>query len=200
MDQGWAAVIAAGVAAVVAVAASFIGVWLGRRTVRDQAQVEHGQWLRNQRQEAYVQCLDTWDGAMRAFEALIDEAEERKRQYRWETDNVGGNPFFAQEIFGVVEEISGPVNEALERVRLLGPDAVERAAKNLEDALNGIGGAVRAGTSEEDWEEWPNHAFWYEARRNATECRRNFFDEAQAVIRTAPDTARRSLWRSRSPR
>lgn len=193
MDQGWAALAAAVVAGVV-------GIWVGRRTVRDQAQVEHGQWLRNQRQEAYVQALDTWDGVLRAFEALIDGAEELKQRYRQETDNVGGNPFFDQQIFSEVEAISGPANGVLERVRLLGPDAVEKAAKNLEDALNGIGGAIRAGTSQQPSEEWPNHAFWYEARRNATECRRKFFDETRSVIRTAPDTERRSFWRSRSSR
>ncbi len=41
MDQGVAAVVAAGAAGTVAVASSFIGVWAGRRQVRDQAKVEH---------------------------------------------------------------------------------------------------------------------------------------------------------------
>ncbi|MFD3336032.1 hypothetical protein ACFWV1_25810 [Streptomyces sp. NPDC058700] len=188
MDQGWAAVIAAGVAAVVAVAASFIGVWLGRRTVRDQAQVEHGQWLRNQRQEAYVAVLDTWDVAMSAFEAIIDGSEERKGAHTWATENVGGNPFLSTVLFGEVDQHSGPVNEALERVRLLGPDPVERAAKNLEDALKGLGGAIRANSGEEELQDWPNHAFWNEARRNASECRREFFRLARSEIRTAPST------------
>ncbi|MFB7592333.1 hypothetical protein [Streptomyces sp. NPDC056169] len=185
MDQGWAAVTAAGVAVL---GSLVVGFRAGRRTVRDQAQVEHGQWLRNQRQEAYVKVLDTWDRAMSAFETIIDGSEERKEAHGWETDNVGSNPFLSTVLFAEVDRISGPSNEALERVRLLGPDPVERAAKNLEDALKGIGGAIRANSGEDELQDWPNHAFWNEARRNATECRREFFDLARSVIRTAPST------------
>jgi len=186
MDQGWAALIAA-------VTAGVVGLWVGRRTVRDQAQVEHGQWLRNQRQEAYVRVLDTWDTALRSLEEIVDGAEERKRRHEREVETSdGGVMFFEYRIRAEVERASGPVNEALERVRLLGPDAVEKAAKNLEDALQGLGGAIRAHTGEEEVEEhWPDSAFWHEARRNATGCRRDFFDLARAVTRTAPDTKRR---------
>ncbi|MFE0699099.1 hypothetical protein [Streptomyces sp. NPDC058872] len=45
MDQGVAAVIAAGVAGVVGVTGSLIGMRMGRRQVSDQAQVEHEQWV-----------------------------------------------------------------------------------------------------------------------------------------------------------
>ncbi|MFE4658193.1 hypothetical protein ACFRFJ_16100 [Streptomyces hydrogenans] len=50
-------------------AGSFIGVWVGRRQVRDQAKVEHEQWLRGQRQEAFVDFLALWDEAV----AQLDE-------------------------------------------------------------------------------------------------------------------------------
>ncbi|MGW5003257.1 hypothetical protein ACWEP8_37015 [Streptomyces hydrogenans] len=190
MDQGQAAIAAGGMAAFAALVGSFVGARVGRRTVRDQAQVEHGQWLRNKRQEAYVSVLAAWDGAIQAFEAVLEGAEDRIARYRWEVENSdGGVMFFDAALFDEVKEISAPVVEALERVRLLGPDAVERAAMNLEDALLGIGGAVRAGATAEA-DQWPNRAAWSEARRNAGECRQEFFNLSRDVLRTAPDTDR----------
>ncbi|MFF6844632.1 hypothetical protein ACFY8X_38580 [Streptomyces tanashiensis] len=188
MDQGLAAVIAAGVAG----AAGLLGVRVGRRTVRDQALVEHGQWLRGQRQEAYVQLLDVWDAAIRAFEAILEDPDHRREVARYEDEqrNIDGWGHLGDELFDEVEQISGPVNEALERVRLLGPESLEKAAMNLEDALLGLGGAMRAGTSDGTW---PKHDVWAEMKRNATECRRDFFDLSRGVIRTAPDTRRRRL-------
>jgi len=186
MTEGWGMVVAAAIALI----GVLCGLLIGRRQVRDQAQVEHGQWLRGQRQEAYVQFLDVWDGAMRAFEVILEESDQRKQLARYEDEqrNVDGWGNLAEEIFGEVEQISGPVNEALERVRLLGPESLEKAAVNLEDALKGLGGAMRAGTGEGSW---PKYDFWDEVKRNATECRREFFDLSRAVIRTAPDTGRR---------
>ena len=190
MDQGQAALAAGGMAAFAALVGSFVGARVGRRTVRDQAQVEHGQWLRGQRQEAYVKLLDAWDGAIGAFEAVLEGAEDRIARYRGEVETLGGGyMFFDAALFDEVEEISAPVVEALERVRLLGPDTVERAAMNLEDALLGIGGAVRSGATAEA-DRWPNRAAWFEARNNAGECRQEFFNQCRNVLRTAPDTDR----------
>lgn len=189
MDQGQAALAAGGMAAFAALVGSFVGARVGRRNVRDQAQVDHGHWLRDQRQEAYVKLFDAWDGAIRAFEAVLEGSEERIARYRWETDNLGGNTHFDTALFAEVEQISAPVTVALERVRLLGPDRVERAAVNLEDALLGVAGAVRAGATVEA-DQWPNHALWFDARRNAGECRREFFNLSRDVLRTAADIDR----------
>ncbi|MFH8581605.1 hypothetical protein [Streptomyces zaomyceticus] len=185
MTEGWGMVVAAAIGLI----GVLCGLFIGRRTVRDQARVEHGQWLRGQRQEAYVQCLDAWDGAMRAFEAILEESDQRRQIARYEDEqrSIDGWGHLGEELFGEVEQISGPVNEALERVRLLGPESLDKAAMNLEDALKGLGGAMRAGAGEGSW---PRYDFWNEMKSNATDCRREFFDLSRTVIRTAPDTRR----------
>lgn len=57
MGEQWATIMAA----VIAVCGVPVGILVGRWQVTDQAAVEHGQWLRGQRQEAYIALLDAWD-------------------------------------------------------------------------------------------------------------------------------------------
>ncbi|MET8562694.1 hypothetical protein ABZV75_19595 [Streptomyces flaveolus] len=64
------AVVAALIAGIVAVAGGFIGVYVGRRQVRDEARTEHEQWLRGQRQEAQPRRTRTERGSARDQEAL----------------------------------------------------------------------------------------------------------------------------------
>ncbi|MGW6570066.1 hypothetical protein [Streptomyces sp. NPDC054975] len=120
MDQGWAAVIAAGVAAVVALFGAFIGVWVGRRTVRDQAHVEHGQWLRGQRQETYVVFLAAWDQAQAKFSDFVGRLGEWHTFPGGTLDEV--TDLASEELHATVEGI----RRAAEPLHLVGPDEVDQ--------------------------------------------------------------------------
>ncbi|MFE2821919.1 hypothetical protein [Streptomyces sp. NPDC059271] len=65
MSEAWAAIIAAVAAGFFGIGGILTGIIVGRRQTTDQATVEHGQWLRGQRQAAYTEALAAWD----AFEA-----------------------------------------------------------------------------------------------------------------------------------
>ncbi|CAM5553100.1 hypothetical protein SBADM41S_11256 [Streptomyces badius] len=56
------------------------GFRAGRQQVKDQAQVEHEQWLRGQRQEAYADFLAAWDAAYAALKQEVTRTAEH-----WET-------------------------------------------------------------------------------------------------------------------
>ncbi|MFB7867316.1 hypothetical protein [Streptomyces sp. NPDC056069] len=186
MDQGVAAVAAAGVAGTVAVAGSFIGVWVGRRTVRDQAKVEHEQWLRGQRQEAYIAVLDAWDAAVRDLRQLEEGAAEHVQALREEVAQFGNSEevweLEGRRIRTTVDELSAPVFHVLERVQILGPKSVDRAAINLEEALHFMGGALRARAGTE---RWPGPDM-FEAVRVTSQARTEFMNVSRAVLRSAP--------------
>ncbi|MFB7454860.1 hypothetical protein [Streptomyces sp. NPDC056194] len=184
MDQGWAAVIAAGVAGVVALIGAFIGVWLGRRTVRDQAQVEHQQWLRGQRQEAYVAFVAEWDELLPKFEDLVLDEHQMEildQEDGWDEANMAVVESMHQDL--------APLRRAAERILMLGPDPVERAATAMvdaaEDVLVGIGAQyVPPEEGHERLEEYWRAVGQTDARRSA------FLQETRKVLRQAPDTKR----------
>ncbi|MEU6979616.1 hypothetical protein [Streptomyces sp. NPDC046371] len=189
MDQGVAAVVAAAVAGTVAVAGSFIGVWVGRRTVRDQAQVEHDQWLRGKRQEAYLALTDAWDDAIPKWEARVldpDDPDDPRinrlnREDAW--DEAGMQA--AQRM----EADRAPVRRAVEGVQLLGPDPVERAAAAMLDTLEelSVGIAAQYVAPEEGHE--PLEHYW-QARGEVERRREAFLAAARDAVRRTPDTRR----------
>ncbi|MEU5417080.1 hypothetical protein [Streptomyces clavifer] len=125
MGEQWGTV----VAAAIGFGGLFVGLFVGRRQVTDEAQVEHGQWLRGQRQEAYAQLLDVWDKAFRETLDVTNHPESHheaheQRGHDWETE-VGPH---IQEI---VAEAWEPVLRAVERVELLGPSTVMEATEYM---------------------------------------------------------------------
>lgn len=78
-----ATIIAAAIAATGALVGVFSGIIVGRHQVTDQASVEHGQWLRGQRQEAYTAFLTAWDAGIPEFRELVLESDVRHP--RWPT-------------------------------------------------------------------------------------------------------------------
>ena len=69
MDQGQAAVWAAAIGVPGVLLSGVLSYRAGRRQVRDQGANEHMQWLRQQRQQCYVQFLQAVDACMKALEA-----------------------------------------------------------------------------------------------------------------------------------
>ena len=68
MAEQWGTFITGGIALIGVLA----GIYVGRWQVTHQARVEHGQWLRGQRQEAYVALLGVWDTCVKDFQEMVD--------------------------------------------------------------------------------------------------------------------------------
>ncbi|MFE2128070.1 hypothetical protein [Streptomyces amritsarensis] len=180
MTEGWGMV----VAAAIALAGVLCGLFVGRRQVRDQAQVEHGQWLRGQRQEAYVRFIAAWDEGIPKFEARILTDEDD----RW----IGSMDESMEEIGDMaattMHKEQEPLRAAAERVQMLGPEEVEDAVSGMlntvDDLIMGIVAQYAEGNRD-------NLASYWEAMGQTGPRRATFVSAAQGVLRTAPDTGRR---------
>ncbi|MCX4869813.1 hypothetical protein OHU11_00295 [Streptomyces sp. NBC_00257] len=165
------------------------GFFLGRRQVRDQAAVEHGQWLRGQRQDAYVALLDAWDTAVKEFQEEIDQGEYFDEIAAHEEARMGDSFWEDHEesTAAHVDRISEGVQRPLERVLLLGPELVDKACINLAEALEALGSSVRSksGTS-----GWPNYDMYRDMYRNAGKARSAFLDASRESMRAAPRPGR----------
>ncbi|MFJ2225595.1 hypothetical protein ACIOFY_36835 [Streptomyces anulatus] len=186
MDQGIAAVIAAGAAGAVAVAGSFIGVWVGRRQVRDQAHVEHEQWLRGQRQEAFVEFLAIWDGAVAQLqERTLDDDNIAVLNHTdgWDTEN--------ELVAEAMHQDRIPVLRAGERVLMLGPQPVAHATTAMLDALEDVAVGIGAQYLDPPPRGTGRYDTYWAAVAAASVRREEFVAEATELLQTAPDTKRR---------
>ena len=133
MDQGIAAAFA-GVAGLLGAAiGGFAAVWGARvsaettarataQQVRDQAEVDHGQWLREQRLVAYRNLLVAYDKYSAVASALSRDLEPGTSSSPGpESLSVGG--------------AADAVTQAYNEVRLVGPDDVRDAAEGLWGAV-----------------------------------------------------------------
>ncbi|MGA5363923.1 hypothetical protein [Streptomyces purpurascens] len=178
--------IAAIAAGVFGIGGAWIGFLGGRRQTIDQAQVEHQQWLRGQRQEAYTGFLSAFDSSLIALDVVIGNLRTRL-----DPGTYAGGEFEQQRVsyFATqLGEVMRPVRDRLERAQLLGPDAASMAAKRLSDALNEIVGDVvsygmRAPTTD-DVDERAGEFF--QRTVGLLELRDQFFLEARKVVMTAP--------------
>nr|BFD83064.1 hypothetical protein StreXyl84_24650 [Streptomyces sp. Xyl84] len=119
MDQGIAALIAAGVGLLGAVVGGAAAVWgakIGaersaravRQQVQDQAAAEHAHWLRQQRSEAYEQFEDAYNEVARRVELGEEEdvtqaVELIRTLYRWQARiEILGPPAVAESAEGVL--------------------------------------------------------------------------------------------------
>ena len=122
MTEGWGMV----VAAAIGVIGVLCGLFIGRRTVRDQALVEHKQWLRGQSQEAYVALLAEWDKLLPQFSGHLLSLEEL---HDVASSNVVDEASDAVEQLAV--DLIEPFVLAAERVHMLGPGPVDEAANAM---------------------------------------------------------------------
>ncbi|MDC2960374.1 hypothetical protein PO587_38710 [Streptomyces gilvifuscus] len=103
MSETTATILAAIAGGLFALAAAYIGYRAGRRQTTDQATVEHGQWLRGQRQQVRVHAY-----------AQDPSLEDPVTTARRTTDTA-----------------SKSIRKAKERVDLLGPSLVEKRADEM---------------------------------------------------------------------
>ncbi|WP_030618196.1 hypothetical protein [Streptomyces fulvoviolaceus] len=178
MTDGWGTVIAT----VIPAAAGFIGIAVGRATTRDQATVEHKQWLRGQRQEAYVEFLAVWD---RALGELVDKLDSLNR---WDSlmDDWEGDPESAREdIYEAVAAIPARVKTPRERVLLLGPDGVDDLADNMLANITAMHTALLEHLNEELGLAAARVRF-EEAHGRGLENRGEWLNRVKDVLRAAP--------------
>ncbi|MFI0243049.1 hypothetical protein [Streptomyces sp. NPDC016845] len=124
MSESWGTVAAAVAAGLLGIGGVLLGLIVGRRQVSDQAQVEHGQWLRGQRVEAYLELLRAWDTALSAIGDLQEDWDQ-ERDATIENVGAGGLAERMREL--VVERVNAPLTDAqgaAERVLLVAPPPV----------------------------------------------------------------------------
>ncbi|WP_326757419.1 hypothetical protein OHB35_00595 [Streptomyces phaeochromogenes] len=192
MDEGFAAVIA-GLAGAIggASGAAFGAVATARamaRQVRDQATTEHGQWIRDQRMQAYLTLMQEWDAAHKRLKNIWTQAEDA---YYQDLNHILQGDI--GEIFNVfldqLEEATAPTTTAFERVAMLGPSEVDNAALELEQALQRLRAATKTRlspaqepTTPEAWNSEP----WDESDLAAAGARQVFVDRVRRVLDIPP--------------
>ncbi|MFD8075839.1 hypothetical protein ACFV3E_24680 [Streptomyces sp. NPDC059718] len=135
MDEGLAALVAGLAGALGAAAGAY---FTGRAMIaqtRNQASIEHGHWVREQRRVAYSTFLSAWDGCDEALLALRarprapsdSAARERDVAILEATLNVED---------GVLNALATTVR-AMEDISLLGPPSVDAAATHMCHVLAG---------------------------------------------------------------
>ncbi|MBQ0850369.1 hypothetical protein J8N05_19470 [Streptomyces sp. BH-SS-21] len=120
MSDAWAAVIAAVAAGVFGIAGAFAGLFVGHRQTAGEAHVEHRQWLRDQRQQAYLQLYNAWDAAIKDLRAYQFEWPDRADRVLEEQSRFGGGKelrLIAQE---ECDEVWARLLPAVDRTELLG--------------------------------------------------------------------------------
>ncbi len=141
MDEGLAAVIAAAVAGGIGIGGTLLGIVVGRSQTTGQAHVEHGQWLRGQRQEAYLALLAGWD-------AIVDRL--RNNQTDWDRivdawrQHGRGLRHPSEDLEELLTDSWKEIRQLAERIDLLGPQGIDYAMRGLEEAFIGMRDEIRA--------------------------------------------------------
>jgi len=180
MSPLWTAVLPAITAGVFGIGGALAGVVVGRRQVTDQAAVEHGQWLRGRRQEAYLALLDAWDTALAHLEGISDEWAEREDWQRQNAEHTWEAYVEAQMLTA-----QSPLTKPLDLVQLLGPEPVDQAAGAMDSAVDAIAAYLnhQAAPDEPFEQDW---ASWIGLMTRAHRARRAFTQAAKTAMRTAP--------------
>lgn len=195
MDEGWAAV-AAGVSALVGAVAS--GWYTGRsakqgaekaaaavlKQVTDQGAVEHGHWLRGQRQEAYLEFLSEWDASVKRLDRMWEQAVLLSTSRRQSTDAS------VIDLKGEADETSAAVTRAFERVAMLGPENVETSATLLQERVAELAhcvGTLAHPASRRRRDQITD--LWFAARRTTNVMRPDFLAAVRGVLQSPPRPA-----------
>lgn len=154
MSDTAATIFAATVGGLAALAVGYISYRAGRRQTSDQATVEHGQWLRGERQQAYLKFVGTWDTTVEQLQDLQQSWEQQAFEYEQ-----GDRPEHPAEVSSrLLREGWQAVRREIERVELVGPQLIDLALRALEDAFREMRDVFtaqeQAGASCPHWDEW----------------------------------------------
>ncbi|MEU8679107.1 hypothetical protein [Streptomyces sp. NPDC048560] len=144
MDGQLATILAAGIAASVTLAGAVIAYRAGRRQVRDQGEIAHSQWLRTQREQAYVEYLTTCEVANDAIYKCSIKFDEVLAQIS-SPDFAGNRSEAASSIeidqaHNLVDAVQHPLN----RIIMLGPHSVAEQAEKVKWKLWGYADATES--------------------------------------------------------
>ncbi|MEV3852635.1 hypothetical protein AB0J30_38590 [Streptomyces microflavus] len=190
MDQGLAAVIAGLAGAIGGASGAGLGARATARAmarqVRDQATTEHGQWIRDQRMQAYLTLTQEWDAAHRCLKNIWDQAE---KVYYDDVNHIlqGDIGEIYNAFLDQLEEAAAPTTTAFERVAMLGPSEVDNAALVLEQALQRLQALIRRQLvpPPERTTGW-NSEQWDASELAAAEARQVFVDRVRRVLDIPP--------------
>ncbi|MCR8942030.1 hypothetical protein NW249_07840 [Streptomyces sp. OUCMDZ-4982] len=141
MDAGWAAVVAAGIAAIISGGGVVVGARMStqglRRQVQDQAATEHSHWLRDRRADACVRFLEQGAAAL----LVVDSAETSARNVSVPVgarspERVALWEQARRELYGEVASSRSALSGKVAEIRLMAPRLAEAAANFEEEVLN----------------------------------------------------------------
>lgn len=163
-----------------ALAGAGIGYRAGRRQTTDQATVEHGQWLRGQRQEAYVQLLDAWESAVKELQAFQSSWHDRVEYFRTTNSEIHPSVTAGEK----TREVWAVLRPRIEQAELLGLPGSEGAVAGLYDAWRDLAAHFDGQAEHEPFStEWGS---WQRVLTGAVAARQNFQGAASRVLRTPP--------------
>ncbi|WP_333774484.1 hypothetical protein [Streptomyces sp. IBSBF 3136] len=174
------AVVAAAAAGVFSIIGILAGLYVGRRQTVDQASVEHAQWLRNQRQEAYLQLVDAWEAALDDLRAHQNAWDDRVQEH----GRVRAQDAPWARVAEGTERVWAVLRPKMERVELLGVPRGTEAFAALYEAWRDLDDHFDAQAGQEpsaaDWEAWSRVV------ARAIVARQNFLVAASQALRTPP--------------
>ncbi|MFE7777700.1 hypothetical protein ACFU5O_28130 [Streptomyces sp. NPDC057445] len=173
MDVGTAAVISAGIG----IGGALLGAVGGggvtsrnmRRQVKDQADVEHRHWLRQQRQDAYAAFLTACDTVLDTLQSIAALRENPDPQV-----DMG-------LLWDAYDEAYRTVVRASTVVNIAGPDAMRQQAFRLQRYFTELSKIYRAPPDPESLWPWDMASIVYHVRH------KKFVSGARIVL-TAPPT------------
>ncbi|MGW2707095.1 hypothetical protein [Streptomyces sp. NPDC001340] len=177
MNEAWGAVVAAVAAGGFGIIGILAGILVGRRQTTDQASVEHAQWLRGQRREAYIKFLEAWEKAL----AYYAQFQEQSGTWFQVPPDADPEPYYKE----FDEAVSRPINKLRpfqERVFILGPTDLQLGAVAMNHTLIMLKDVLWRSfdRAEPDWVAYRG------LLERADEQRRVFVRQAGDVMRTAP--------------
>lgn len=126
MDQGIAALLGATVGVLGSVSTSAISGWSSRRQILAQARVDHAQWRRQARRDAYSAFLAPAHETLNALKGVA-------RALVGNSDGAAADPQLQ-----VAHDRLGEVQAAWAALAVEGPESVEQAANGVKTALHSM--------------------------------------------------------------
>ncbi len=122
------------IAAIIAVGGAALAYLAGRHQVRDQAFVEHAQWLRTQRLQAYTDYLVKFDEVTARARHLCARTDELRWEERWGTPQFDPDEA-ANDLIQGATDMGEAIPAAQTVVSIFGNEACARGAADLRAAL-----------------------------------------------------------------
>jgi hypothetical protein len=169
-----------------ALAVAYISYRAGRRQTTDQATVEHGQWLRGQRQQAFATYLEAWDRAQQALEDIAKNIDEHTSPEYFDQERYDEE--VAANMSRLLDEAVEPIQKPYEQLMLIVPPEVLGLVDRAAEKLFAMSGRLR------DWAlcGWDgeanrsHHAQFHRTAGEAVDLRAELFQASRAFLLSPP--------------